>query len=413
MMQRQADYYITIVCLLSCAAVNAQSFRDKASIQPVEKTGFYSLTMTPELSSFVKADFRDLRIVDENGSPVPYIIRRSLPLYKPAEFTPLPILSNQLSDSGESEIIVEKNGEEKISGFYLKIKNASVSRTIDLNGSDDGKHWYSITENLNLQKRFITDDDSYMEDVEFPLSSYRYFRLIIYNGKNDPLNILSVVRYHGQELASAPSVVNNPACNISRKDSNDHISYITVHNPRLFHISHILLPVKAPKFFKRDVDVVAPDQPDYHFTVSSTPASLHQDILKDSEPVFEFDLPVWKDSVFQIRIFNGDNPPLLMQSVSTAQEIKKVVAYLEAGRQYTMEMNSDSAELPRYELQDFKDSISIDVPEFKILKVEPLIYTTVSSAGVFKQWWLWAVIIFILIVLVLFTSRLAKEVGKH
>jgi hypothetical protein len=44
-------------------------------------------------------------------------------------------------------------------------------------------------------------------------------------------------------------------------------------------------------------------------------------ILLDS--VFQFNLPVFKDSAFEIRIYNGDNPPLMVDSVATAQELKK------------------------------------------------------------------------------------------
>jgi hypothetical protein len=390
--------WISFICF--CINAEAQQFKNKAAIDIVAKAGFYSLPITPELSSYVKTDFGDLRILDEKGNAVPYIIKSSLPLIKPAEYKPLEILSNEWSDSGRNIVIIENNSSEKISDFLLKIKNASVSRTIDLSGSDDKLHWFSITENGLLEKKFITDDDSYMEDIEFPLSSYHYFRLTIYNGKNDPLNIISAGRYSGEVIKSATLVVANPFLKYAQKDSSDHISYITIFNPKLYHVGYISLYVKGPKFFKRNVDIVAKHESIGNFCISS-------------DSVFNFYLPAFKDSAFEIRIENGDNPPLAITSVVTGQETKKAIAYLEANAHYILALNNDSISAPKYDLQDFKDSISPDVPELKISNVELITKKeTVENKNIFNQAWIWPVMFFVLLLLTFFTLKLLKDVSK-
>lgn len=391
---------IWILCLCFCMNAEAQQFKYKAAIDLVTKTGFYSLPITPEQSCYLKTDFSDLRILDEKGNAVPYIIKSSLPIIKPAEYKQLEIFSNELSDSGRSIVIIENNSSEKISDFLLKIKNASVSRAIGLSGSDDKLHWFSITENGLLEKKFITDDDSYMENIEFPLSSYRYFRLTIYNGKNDPLNIISAGRYSGEEIKSGAPVVANPFLTYAQKDSGNHVSYITILNPKLYHIGYVSLHVKGPKFFKRNVDIVAKHESIGNFYISS-------------DSVFYFYLPAFKDPVFEIRIDNGDNPPLAITSVATGQETKKVIAYLEANAHYNLALNNDNVSTPQYDLQNFKDSIPSDVPEMKISDIESVSQKPAAETkNVFNQAWIWSVMFFILLLLMFFTLKLLKDVSK-
>jgi hypothetical protein len=397
-MRATSSHIICSICLFFCCASNAQPFKYKGSLAPVAKTGFYSISITPELSSFVKTDFSDFRIVDEKGNFIPYIIKSSLPVIKAAEFTPLRIVANQMHDTGRNVIIIDRAGDQKFSSFFLKIKNASVSRMISLSGSDDTTHWFSILENLSLQKMFVTDDDNYMDNIDFPLSSYRFFKLIIYNEKNDPLNIISVGTYSGGETKSLPPFMENRPVTISQKDSSDKSTYLTVQNLARYHISHIKLFLKGPKFFKRNIEIIDRVARS-NFTISS-------------DSLFQFDVPVFNDSTWKIRIENGDNPPLLVRSITTAQEQKKLLAYLETGIPYNVEMMSETATLPHYELQDFKDSISINAPPVLISAVEPVLEKEVGSSNLFKQWWIWPVIIFVLLLLTLFTLRLSKEVGK-
>jgi hypothetical protein len=303
-------------------------------------------------------------------------------------------------DSGRNVLLIENSTGEKVDEFSLGIKNASVSRTMDISGSDDKKRWFSIIDAGNLERRFITNDDHYIENIAIPLSAYHYFRFTVYNGKNDPLNILSVGRYSAAELKAEEPFNSNPSCRFVQKDSNNHNTYITVYNQQRFHISCISLRVKGPKYFKRQVDINGENEFLGSFSISS-------------DSVFRFYLLAFRDSVWQIRINNGDNPPLEIKSVSTAQEAKKVIAYFEAGSHYSLELNNDRAEIPHYDLQGFRDSIPSYVPDLSIGDIEPIVQRRVAPAerSFFKQVWVWPVIIAVLLLLALFTFRLSKEVA--
>ncbi len=400
MMLRIPKISLKLMFLCFCSKMYAQDFKHKAVIEPVPATGFYGISITPELSSYFKTDFSDLRILGDKGNAMPFIIKNNIPLIKPDHYRLLKIISNENTDSGKNIMVFENDGNDRISSFLLRIKNASVNRAIDLSGSEDKKHWFSIAENINLEKKFITDDDSYINEVVFPLSSYHYFRLTIYNGKNDPLNIIQVGKFAGEEVKTVTLFTDNPPLKFTKNDRIGDASYITVYNPLLFHISRISLLLKGPKYFKRYAYITASNQ-----TLA--------DIVISSDTLVQFYLPVFKDSVWEIKIENGDNPPLEIKSLLTGQEVKKAIAYLEEGKNYSLQLNNEKAKLPQYDLQHFKDSVPFDVPELKISKIETIDNTNQSpDKTLFSKRWVWPVMVFVLLALSFFTWRLIAEIGK-
>src|SRR3569623_277910 len=150
-----------LLSALLCGNLHAQ-FKNKAALQPVVKTGFYAINITPELSSYLKADFSDLRVLDDKDKQVPYIIRSITPPVNINSngYQPLTIVKNELGDSGKTVLVIENQGKQNTGNLVLLIRNASVSRTANLSGSDDGKKWYSVVENISLQKTYDADSSS-------------------------------------------------------------------------------------------------------------------------------------------------------------------------------------------------------------------------------------------------------------
>lgn len=392
----------SLLCLLTCCSLNAQ-FKNRAALEPVNKTGFYSITVTPELSSYIKTDFSDLRIMDAQNRQASYLVKAAVPSFDTTLWQPLQLLSYSLSDSGKSILIIENTGKNKITNFSLIIKNTSVSRKADVSGGEDLKNWYTIVENADLQKSYANDTDRYIENIQLPYSSYKYFKVVIYNGKNDPLNIVAASVYSPSILARLRSTsiyTTNPGTNFKQKDSSDGYSYLFVTNNLPFHISRIHLKVKGPAFFKREVDVISPHQLPYNFTISS-------------DTIFHFSVPAFKSKEWLIKIFNGDNPPLRIEKIATEQDSKNIICWMDSGKAYHLEMNDINARAPQYDLQNFKDSIPTAIASIRLLGIEPIVPTnTNANKTIFRQSWLWLVIITLLVGLLYFTWSLTKEISK-
>jgi len=399
-MTRVLNNSLLVLCLLLCCSLHAQ-FKNTASLAPVPKAGFYAIAVTPELSSYIKTDFSDLRIKDDKGLPAPYIISRSAIKVYDTTYTQLKITQSRLDDSGRTIITIENVAKASLNSLALLIRNNAVSRHLSVTGSDDNQHWFSISENGLLEGNVTGDKDRYMQAVDIPTSSYHYFRLLINNGQNTPLNIISAGVYKLTGPGNKLNLVYNPASTFTQVDSSDGYSYIYVSDEYAFHKMRVNVESGGQKFYLQSANVI-----DDNKIIAGFPLVAGLSVTTVS--------PSFKSKNWTIKISNFDNPPTKVTSIKTAQEEIKIVAWFEAGKAYHLEMNDSFAVAPVYSLQNFKDSIPASVDEIKVGEILPVtIKAAVTSKSFFTKAWLWPVMIAVLLVLVVFTLRLTKEMGKR
>ena len=398
MMRIKKDSALALISLLFCIAATAQNFSVRGSMDTVVTNGFYSIDITPELSSYTQFDFRDLRIADTDGKFVPYILRISSPSFSTQDYLKLPVIKNELADSGHTVLILQNNMQQKISRINLLLRNAAVTRTASISGSDDLAQWFTIDEDIYFQKAFVTDSDRYVQSIQFPASSYKYLKIVIDNRKNNPLNIIEAGINTNIATATLQPYIINPAPVLYQTDSSDNNTYLNIRQRAPYHIERIRLVIKGPRFYKREMNVVT----------SKGISSFELVSGKDQY----LELPTFNDTNFLIKIYNGDNPALKIDSVITEQENTQIVTYLEAGMGYHLLMSDPSAVKPVYDLKQFKDSIGYNIPALQILSFEKLNKAQPGKASVSRKW-IWPIIIIMLIVLGFFTLQLTKEVNKR
>ena len=404
---RKNKVLVLLFCVL-CFRLTAQSFRYQALMDTVRQTGFYSIPITPDLSAHMQTDFRDVRIWDTKGKQVPYVIRSRKPKWQGSLFKPFPVVENRLDDSGRSVIVVQKNISPAISGLSLIIRNAAVSRYAALSGSNDGKKWFIISEQLLINDSYETLADSSIQSIAFPPSAYSYYRLIINNQKSDPLNIVSIGYYPPVEYKSIDPYIKNKAPQIGQTDSSNGISYIKIVQPNNYPISWLQLKIDGPKYYSRSV-AVAVLQTSRKYTSLQELTSFHLSSTAD----FQTSIPLFKAKAFYITIENGDNPPLQIQAVETGQEYHEMVAWLEKGKQYKLLMDAENAIAPHYDLQQFNDSIPATVASLAIGKMTPAGDTsTINESTAFPKKYIWLIMIGIVALLSLLTWKLTAEMRK-
>ena len=398
-MMRQKRYSSFICLLVACCCAGAQNFTEKANLQTITGSGFYSIPVTPELSSYATVNYSDLRIADDKNRFVPYIIISNRPSFITHNYSRLPIIKNELTDSGHSRLIIKNGRHEKISSLALLIRNAAVNRYATISGSDDQHNWFSILENINLEDRGGLDTDKYVQTINFPPSSYRFFKIIINNRNNNPLNIIEAGRYIDSEYRMENNYVVNPSPVFVQKDSSDNNTYINVHQNAAYHIEKISLQIESQGFFERDAEIIN----------RSGIASFK--IRTGNIPGLK--LPAFNDTNWSIKIYNGDNPPLKINFISLQQQPRNIVAYLQAAKNYHLLMHDSTATKPVYDLQKFEDSIPSNPPQLDIVSFETIKpASAVISKMTLSSTWLWTLIIVVLITLGFVTYRLTKEMSK-
>lgn len=383
-----------------CAAAQPR-FAYKTALGPVSQTGFYTIPLPPRLvASCSTQNLSDLRIVGGDGTTVPYILQTDLPAVTAGSFTSFPILSNAKRDSS-TELVISNEAGSALSSLLFVIKNASATRTAILSGSDNRQEWFVIDENIALEQSGTQSGDRFIQAIFFPLSRYRYFKLILRDKGLLPLNILQAGVY--KNLSYAGKYISVPVRGTRQTDSTDRSSYLRILFDSPYKTDKLTIGVKRPALYKRSMEVFAKEQGTY------MPAGEGE--LRPGSHNFPLSA---KTSELLVKIYNGDNPPLQIDSVAVFQANQQLVAQLEKDKAYFILTGNATAGKPDYDLAFFKDSISSQRPE---IRVGPVIKTPVPAAvqtGMGNnKLLLWVIIGTVLLILLVLTVRMSKEVGKR
>src|SRR5579859_86083 len=107
--------------ILPCRAQFPYAYR--ANLDTVGRTAFYKIILPPELIAKCKPDLADLRVQDEAGKQIPYVLKSELPVLSTEDFREFPILSNEKLKDSVTEIVIANRSPASIHSLLLVIKN--------------------------------------------------------------------------------------------------------------------------------------------------------------------------------------------------------------------------------------------------------------------------------------------------
>ena len=391
-------YILLWAMLLLHALVHAQEFGWKSSIAPVPENGFYRVPLSAEWMAHVQTGLSDVRIRDGQDKTVPFVTR-TLPQVYGASFIAFPIVNNT-TDSTHTVLELDARLRQGTEHLSLVIANTAVERTALLSGSNDGKQWFVIEENLLLTNGSGAGKDRFVQSLYFPFVRYAYFKLRINNRGTDPLQILKAGVFTDTLVQASEEWYSYPGTSFRQKDSSDGASYVWVHNAATFPVDRMRMVLQGPKFFKRGIAI-------YNLKERNKEWIASAEILSGSDPSIL--LPSVKASDLLVVIQNGDNPPLTISSINTQGRKRELLAYFEKGNTYTLFGGNAKVGFPQYDLAHFRDSI----PAQPALLVHGPVVANARKSVVVKSnsdWWMWPGIIAMVLVLAMLTYRLMGEV---
>lgn len=352
--KHRIKYFLVLLILLSGAATNAlaqYTFKYKAGLETPKQSGFYKISLQPNLLAQCKDDLTDLRIIDQQKNFIPYVRLESLPSVK-EDFINFPIIRKSEEKDSITSLVVENAKALLIRSLWLRLKNTAVSRSADLQGSDDNINWFAIKEDVFLQQSAGHTTNNYFQSLTFPASNYRYFKLIIHNKKKGPVQILQAGIY--SNTSSAQNFIPLPV-RVLQKDSSDKITYLDLAFSQKYQVNKVSFHVSYPKYFQRNMKV-------YSIKGNERTLLTEANLSSGSEHQVVFSS---KTQQLQIQIINGDNPPLKIDSLQAWQLNQFLIAYLEPRKTYQLLFGDKKATEPDYDLKFFTDSALNFLAEIK------------------------------------------------
>lgn len=390
------------LCMQGFFALAQKGFGYKAALDSVQQSGFYSIALTPAMVAKCLPTLEDIRIKDNSNAEAPYIIKYTSPVLNATQIQDLPIIKT----SNTKNTIVENTTAGGISELLLFIKNTDAYRTVTLSGGDDTSHWFVIKENIVLSNATADNNKAiFIQSLVFPYSNYKYFQVSILGKDVLPVNVTKAGIYKYTSNANdAYDALPNPQTLI--KDSSDKRTYIWLKFDGNYKIDKLQFSFQGVQFYNRSYTL-------YNNANSSEIVASGNATSK--QPINNIKLSQVKTNRLLLVINNQDNAPLQLENIRFYQLPISLIAYLNAGKSYSLFFADSAAVVPHYDLQYFTDSINANTKVLHAGTIEKITLSlplTEADNSTIRKWMLWLVIALVLAFLLFFSYKMIKDIGN-
>ncbi len=403
-----------LLCLFPLSVV-AQSFDYKAQVGPVATSGYHRIELPPDVVGRLNDGLGDLRLYDARKREVPYLLSRNTGVDATA-FAAFELLKKTSVPSVSTTIVVKRPNKQPIQAIGVEMKNTNVGKKAALSGSNDGNTWYAIDDAVWLGRNDNSTTTTTRQTISFPLSDYTYFQLTVNDSTSAPLNILRIGSY-GQRSALA-RYTPIPGLRFTRRDSSDQYTYLMLDRPSPARLDQLTIHVSSPAQFRRQVAV------GHNFTERIVRKRRNRPIFRQSfDQLLTFTLSSAGDTAIQLpgvltdklwlRIANGDNPPLQIQSLEAAQITTYLTAKLQAGASYQLQFGNRTTAAPVYDLAYFKNQLPRTLPMAPIGNIAAMNESIIRDVPARNNYLVWGATVAVLALLGAMTYRLMRETADQ
>ncbi|WP_310554416.1 hypothetical protein [Flavobacterium sp.] len=384
-----------------------------AKIINVTKDGLHTIVLPTQIRSISKEDLSDFRILDSKGNEVPYFYNNTNESTTTSNYVEYKIISETAIPKKQTTIIFE-NPEKSISSLLLSIANYDGEKTYNLSGSNDQKQWYGLSNNNVLSELNAAEDLNITKTISFPLNNYKFLKIELDDKKSLPISIQRIGNDNSQTKFGDLLLVDYADKEMidlkSEKKTKIHILF----DSKQF-LNQIRFKITEPKLYKRTVRVFKLETRKIKHKFETFENEISNfELSSDSQNNFNLFNIHEKD--FYIEIENQDNQPLKISEIKFFQVPISVIADLKTNENYTIKTGNSDTIAPNYDLENFKNSITVALPEAKIseIAIPKLGAKIIQEKPLWEQpWFMWVCISIGGIAVLYFSMSLIKDLNKN
>lgn len=389
-----------------------QNFTHSLSVMS-STNGLQALAISPELKNIAESNFKDVRLYDKNRNEVPYFLVTENFLYSSTQFREYEI-SDTKSTKGSTSFIVHNPEKKAMQNIILSVVNSDAVKLCDITGSDDGKQWFPVSNDIWLYNLYDENDINAYRSIAFPMVNYKLIRIDINDLFTLPLNILKVGYFEGAVSAGKLNSVETKMT--YRTDKVQKKSFLDFEFENYTPVDRLTFKIKSPSYFKREAKLTT----ERIHTVKHQ-EEKYTDIIQsfelNSDKQNSIDLSGFREKKFTIEIVNQDNPPLELDSVLVQQLQTYLVADFKENENYSLMAGNRKLSFPVYDIGFFRNKISQFLPT---LTVSPLTAIKVAEQKIIvpeksfwqEAWFMWTCIAVASLMLLVFSLRILKDIKE-
>lgn len=373
--------------ILSASCFGRQDFHYKRRLAPVEKEGWYNLILPVDVFQHVNSNYSDLRllqITEKDSTEIPYLLKIKNDDVSEG-FLNLEVLNKSTRD-GKLYLTFKLNKGLEVNYLDLSFEEDNYNGYVKLEGSNDQKEWFELVNHqriLSMQNNMINFQ---FATLNFPLTNYHYLRAAISTDK--PLTFKSASFRtrkikEGSFYTTAPKLVTS----LLKKEKQ---TVIEMNLPVIQPVSKASIQIQAQGDYYRAFSLEmlrdSAQAPNQTWTYYFEP--LISGYLTSIEPnQFQFE-PV-NSKKLRLIIYNEDNAPLKVQSITIAGPYIELTSQLKPGANYLFYGNENLTP-PTYDLIHFTNQIP-DTVKIISADIEEKLFVDQPKASPLleNKLWLW------------------------
>ncbi len=332
---------IVVVFLLLCGQfVSAQQVK---AIVEAGVDGLQTIQIPQEFRMWIGNDIGRLRLYDVKDTEVGFVLKPDI--QETTTFQPVPF-DKTATDSTET-FVIHNLAKERKQGYLFRIGNSAGSKDYVIEGSDDQKTWFGLVNNGKFTQLYSDDQTSVVKSSSFPLTDYRYIRVVLDNKNSAPVQVLAI----GEQVTKEVTQHYEPLQHVSfdrKEDNKNKETILTIRKNGRSPIDYIRFHIATPAHYHRQATL-------YTVRTETRKRKTHTYdqpvayITLNDQQTNEFTIEDIAEDLFYIRIKNEDNVPLTIDSLSFFQKPVTILADLKQGETYVLDADS-SRTLPNYDL---------------------------------------------------------------
>lgn len=385
---------IVLLCCLTIGQAWAQPTY-KVALPIVDADAFYAIDLPHQVLGATRTDFADIRIKNSENQEIAWLLKEDVRSGQSSEF--VPFHTTVTSTPHRTNVLITTDSTP-LSSFILKIKNADVKKEATLSGSNDSKKWFVVKDRFLLSNISNHSQTEALLNLTFPLSDYKYYKMDISDSLSAPLNIMEAGRmkdenYYKRNLLEVP--LRSIRIEQQGKQTEIHLVY-----PFKYQIDRLAFFISSPRFFSRDLRVEFP-------YVTSVGTLSHPNGMPQIMPV-----GMLADTL-QMSIFNGDDQPLIIDSIKSYIRKFYLVSALKKGEHYTLTYGDKDTTFPQYDLS-FEQQLPDSIPHLQLGNIEQITAAEGQPESSFqwlyylKTYGIWLIIAVVIIQILVMVKKLMK-----
>jgi hypothetical protein len=407
---KQMRIYNLIIALFCVNALFAQN--TTAKIEKVKIDGLHKIVLPTNVRSASNDDLSDFRILDSKGNEVPYFYKNLSDAVTTSDYIEYKIISETRIPKKQTTIIFE-NPEKSISSLLLSIANYDGEKTYNLSGSNDQKQWYGLSNNNILSDLNAPEDLNIIKTISFPLNNYKFLKIELDDKKSLPISIQRIGNDNSQTKFAdllAVDYANKEILELkAEKKTKIHILF---DNEQF--LNQIRFKIVEPKLYKRLARIYKLESRKVKHKFKTFENEISNfELSSDSQNTFNLSNIHEKD--FYIEIENQDNQPLKISEINFFQIPVSVISDLKANENYTISTGKPDLMAPVYDIENFKNSISNNLPIATISEIKSVEKATENATqkSFWQQpWFMWVCLSLTAVAVLYFASSLVKDLNK-